>query len=102
MQHCERCTEANHNLRVCSYLNDQRKVTADDTAQIIIERCRKLQQELQQYRKMLRQVAEKERALYEYLGGPIRSDICWEILSNDSSSDDSSVRVNYADSNQTD
>lgn len=87
---------------MCSYLNDQRKVVADDTAQIIIERCRKLCRALHQYRKMLRQLAERERSLYEYLGGPIRSNICWEILANESSSDDSSTRVNYADSNQAD
>lgn len=87
---------------MCSYLNDQRKVVADDTAQIIIERCRKLCRALQQYRKMLRQLAERERSIYEYLGGPIRSNICWEILANESSSDDSSTRVNYADSNQAD
>lgn len=100
LQHCGKSTQANHNLRVCSYLHDQRKVVADDTAQIVIERCHKLCRELRQYRKMLRQLAEKERSLYEYLGGSVRSNICWEILSNENSSDDSISHVNYASSDR--
>lgn len=83
LQHCGTCIEANHNLRVCSYLHDQRKVFADDMAQVILERCRKLCRALRQFRKLLRVLAEKESSLYEYLGGPIRSEICWEILVNE-------------------
>lgn len=98
LQHCGTCIEANHNLRVCSYLHDQRKVFADDMAQVILERCRKLCRALRQFRKLLRVLAEKESSLYEYLGGPIRSEICWEILVNENSSNDSSTRANYASS----
>lgn len=92
----------NHNLRVCSYLHDQRKVFADDMAQVMLERCRKMCRILRKFRKLLRTLAERENSLYEYLGGPIQSEICWEILANENSSNEASTQVNYASSDRND
>lgn len=85
-------------MRVCSYLHDQRKVFSDDMAQVMLERCRKLCRVLRQFRRLLRVLADKERSFYEYLGGPIHSEICWEVLENESSSNGTSTRVNYTSS----
>lgn len=102
LQHCGQCTEVNHNLKVCTYLYSQRKVVADDAAQLLIERHRKRIKTLKQYRKILRNLAKRERMLYEYLGGAINSDICWERLDDDNSSTSSSMQNNCAMSTQND
>lgn len=87
-------------MRVCSYLHDQRKVFSDDMAQVMLERCRKMCRVLRQFRRLLRVLAEKERSFYEYLGGPIHSEICWEVLVNENSSNDTSTRTNHTSSDQ--
>lgn len=85
---------------MCTYLYTQRKVIADDAAQLLIERYRHRYQKLKAYRKLLRKLASREQMLYEYLGGSIQSEICWEKLEDDSSSSSSSMQNNCATSTQ--
>lgn len=85
---------------MCTYLYSQRKVIADDAAQLLIERYRKRYQTLKRYRKVLRKLAQKERMPYEYLGEAVNSEICWERLDDDTSSTSSSMQNNCAMSTQ--
>lgn len=94
------CTETNHNLRVCTYLYTQRKVISDDVAQLLDERYRQRYRKLKAYRKLLRKLAQREKLLYEYLGGTVQSEICWERLEDDNSSTFSSMKNNCATSSQ--
>lgn len=81
---------------MCYYLQNQRKVVADDTAQVLMERYKTGYKMLKAYRKILRELVEKEKEIYEYLNGIISSDICWKRLVNeetDSSSSEANTNV---------